>query len=516
MLRPMLRFLAAVIPACSSQADGVRFIVSFPHELRDEPATGRLVVYLIRDGSSIPIGSSPAQGPFWDDPQPLFSIDVSDLAPGAEAIVDDAAVAFPHPPSQLPPGEYVAQAVLDMHRLDSRWWVEPGNLSSNPVRFTVSPNEETSVEITLASAVKEAPFPQRWAREEFVLRSEILSDFHGRDVYHRVGVALPQRYDPTRRHAAIYEIPGFGGDHRGVFAAGDRRDAAATGSKQRALADATIWFTLNPESPNGHTLFADSDNNGPVATALVAELIPALEERYALISRPEARLLRGHSSGGWSAVWLALNYPDTFGAAWASSPDPLDFSRFQLADAYSDNFYVRHGRELPSYRSGGIERMTIRQENLMEEVLGPDNASGQQWDSWQAVFCPRADNGLPAALFDPRTGRIHAKVAQAASRYDVRRLIARDPARYAIIFKERIRIVVGDQDNFYLNDAVASVRQAVDAVSFLHLPEGGHGYIRILPGHDHASVLETDEVRSFTTEMYDHLARKGLIPTEER
>lgn len=473
-------------------------------------------MYLIREGSDIPVGTNPVQGPFWDDPQPLFSIAVSDLAPGAVAIVDDDAVAFPLPPSQLPPGEYTAQAVLDIHRLDSRWWVEPGNLSSSPVRFTVSPDRETSVEITLASAVKEAPFPQRWAREEFVLRSAILSDFHGRDVYHRVGVALPERYDPERRYAAIYEIPGFGGDHRSVFAAGDRRDKAAPGSPERELADNTIWFTLNPESPNGHTFFADSDNNGPVATALIEELIPALEAKYALVPQPAARLLRGHSSGGWSAVWLALNYPDTFGAAWASSPDPLDFARFQLADIYSDNMYARNGREIPSYRSQGLERMTIRQENLMEEVLGPHNSSGQQWDSWQAVFCPRADNGLLAPLFDARTGALNADVARAASRYDIRRLIENDPGRHALTFKERIRLIVGDQDDFYLHEAVASVKETVDAVSFLHLPEGGHGYIRILPGHDHGSILATDEARNFTNEMHEHLVRNGLIRTEGR
>ena len=32
-------------------------------------------------------------------------------------------------------------------------------------------------------------------------------------------------------------------------------------------------------------------------------------------------------------LWLATEYPHIFGAAWASSPDPVDFRRFQLVSA---------------------------------------------------------------------------------------------------------------------------------------------------------------------------------------
>ena len=116
------------------------FRVQLEATARAEPASGRLIVLLVREGSKVPPESEPVEGPFWDDPQPLFGIDVK-LAPGGEARVDDAADAFPVKPSALAPGTYRAQARFDIQRADSSWRREPGNLWSDAVSFTVgAPN----------------------------------------------------------------------------------------------------------------------------------------------------------------------------------------------------------------------------------------------------------------------------------------------------------------------------------------------------------------------------------------
>src|SRR5207237_5249903 len=94
-------------------------------------------------------------------------------------------------------------------------------------------------------------------------------------------------------------------------------------------------IALDPESGNGHTLFANSDNNGPRGDALVEELIPALESKFHLISQKGARIVSGHSSGGWAAMWLTLQYPQTFGACFAVSPDPVDFHCLERIDIYN-------------------------------------------------------------------------------------------------------------------------------------------------------------------------------------
>jgi pimeloyl-ACP methyl ester carboxylesterase len=254
-------------------------------------------------------------------------------------------------------------------------------------------------------------------------------------------------------------------------------------------------------------------------------LIPALEAKYPLVAKPEARLLRGHSSGGWSTLWLALTYPETFGATWSTSPDPVDFHKMQLADIYrGDGFYAQRMLgstaaantegsltsvfiDYPSYRAEGVPKMTIREENGMEEVLGPDNTSGQQWDSWFAVWGPRSEHGNPAALIDPRTGGINRSIAEQYRKYDVTDLLRTRPDRYAPLLKDRCRVQVGDKDSFYLNEAVALLKEELDK----HAPASGPGYIKILAGYDHGSIAMSPAFRDITKEMIEHLSAIHLV-----
>jgi pimeloyl-ACP methyl ester carboxylesterase len=296
----------------------------------------------------------------------------------------------------------------------------------------------------------------------------------------------------------VYDVPGFGGNHRDAEAADDE------------LSRHCFRIALDPEGPNGHTLFADSANNGPCGAALVRELIPALEAKYPLIPAPSARILRGHSSGGWSTLWLALTYPEVFGATWSSAPDPVDFRRLQRVDVYGqENFYTgAGGKDLPSYRKHGKEVMTIRTESRGEDVLGADNTSGQQWDSWFAVFGPRNERGHPAALFDPETGAIDRAVAEAYRKYDIGELVRRDPARFVPLFRERVRLIVGSEDSFYLNEAV----ELLDKELAKH-PRGpaGAGYVKLVPG-DHGSVFASEDMRAIPAEMLQHLRKAGHVP----
>ncbi len=512
----MLAALLAV-PAAFALAGPPTLTVSFDAAVRAEPATGRLVVYLIKDGAAVG-GADPADAPFFDDPQPMFGMDVKDLAPGAAAAIDGNATSFPAPWSALPAGRYRAQAVLDVHRDNSSWRREPGNLYSAVVPFEVTAKDTPPpLAIKLTTVVEPRKTPDVPGVEVFEVRSALLSDFHGRDVSLRAGVMRPGGFDPTQRYAAVYEVPGFGGDYTGAFQRfHPYRARLPEGSPWLPLRQNAFWIVLDPESPNGHTLFADSANNGPWGRALTEELIPALERKYPLIADPKARLLRGHSSGGWSTIWLAITYPETFGACWSSSPDPVDFRRMQLCDIYGSNVYTHQNgpgaqEDIPSYRSEGKARMSVRQENLMEEVIGPDNTSGQQWDSWFAVFGPRNDRGNPAALFDPVIGVIDKGVAEQYRKYDITDLMKREPGKYALLFQERIRLVVGTEDNYYLNEAVALLQDEVDNTQFLHLPEGGHGKVLIVPGRDHGTIFGTPEIQNIPAEMVEHLRRAGLM-----
>ena len=527
MHQPLTCATLGLLASGAASAAPPALSVGFDAAVRNEPATGRLVVYLIREGARLGPQAQPADGPFWHDQQPMFGVDLKDLAPNTAVVIDDNATSFPDVYSRLAPGTYRVQAVLDLHRDNSDWREEQGNLYSDVRSLTVEPGaaRPDPVRIILRRAVEPREWPAVPGVERFEMRSALLSDFHGRDVMLRAGVVLPTALEPDRRYPAVYEVPGFGGDARGALGTAQARPRIPAGTPAAALAAAAFWITLDPESGNGHTLFADSANNGPWGRALTEELIPALEAKYPLAASPDARLLRGHSSGGWSTLWLAITYPDTFGAAWPSSPDPVDFRRLQLPDIYKQkNIFTRLDiddfptpplttdlPQIPAYRMNSTPVMTTRQENLMEQVLGVDNTSGQQWDSWFAVFGPRNEGGNPAALFDPVTGRIDHAIAEQYRKYDIADLVRRDPGRLAPIFRERIRLVVGEQDNFYLNEAVALLKADLDAIPMDG--QTGPGYIKIVQGKDHGSVFGTPEVQSFPAEMLAHLSAHGLAGT---
>lgn len=518
-----MRLIPAVGIALAAAAAPAAIVidVTLDPSARTEPATGRLVVFLIGEDSTLfeVERIEPTHGPFFGDPQPMYGIDVERLAPGGTVAVGDTATAFPHPLSELPPGRYKAQALLDVGAYSSQPRAEPGNILSEVATLTIAPDAgEHRLALTLDRVVPPRSFPRTDAIRELSIRSDLLSAYHGRDVDLRAAVVLPMEHDRTRRYPAVYVIPGFGGDHRAALREQRSRHRPMS-ADARTLRESAFFVYLDPESANGHHLFADSACNGPVAEALLTELIPAVERRYRLIAEPEARLLAGHSSGGWSALWLALQHPETFAGCWSSAPDPIDFRAFQRTNIYADDsMYIiedpASGRvvEQPAMMRGGEVTMTVRQENRMEEVLGPRNASAQQWDGWLAVFAPRSADGRPVDLFDPETGVIDPAVAAAWRAYDVGHLLRTDPGRYVPLLRERVRLVVGEADGFDLDDAVRLVAASLEELDPDPSP-AAPGFIRIMPGHTHPSIAGLAWRELWPGDMVRHLRRHGMVPT---
>src|SRR5690606_29624520 len=131
---------------------------------------------------------------------------------------------------------------------------------------------------------------------------------------------------------------------------------------------------LDPSCPLGHHVFADSENNGPVGEALITELIPEFDRQFRSIPQSDARFLTGHSSGGWSTLWLQITYPDVFGGVWSTAPDPVDFRDFQRINIYrpGENMYVdAQGGRRPLARVNGRTALWYDDFDWMEHVLGP-------------------------------------------------------------------------------------------------------------------------------------------------
>jgi len=546
--------------------------------------SGRLIVSLIAPGNKLPPGTEPNDAPFWFDFQPMFARDVVDCQPGdifpLSGEWDHNKEAF----DDLPPGEYIVAARLITSRTSSSWKESAGNWSSAPVKFIVPPKAAADKAGSTAGVgtilmLDKPTAPKDWKPPEGVriveVRSALLSDYLGREVVLRAAVVPPIGLDAAAagppqpaanapglapaiaaRYAAVYEVPGFGGRHTGAAGVARARKALASSadvsSPEYKLASSTFWITLDPESPNGHTLFADSANNGPCGRALISELIPAIEAQFPIDGRPPARLLRGHSSGGWSTLWLGLKYPEVFGAVWSSSPDPVDFQRMQSVDIYTQaNMYrvpadpspgelaaekridaspgalgpaiSSPARDITSFRKDGKPVMSVRQESQGEDMLGANNTSGQQWDSWFASWGPRAaPAGLtgqphPAALFDPTTGTLDRTIAEQYRKYDIGHLLRTEPAKYGPLFHSNIRLVVGDADEFFLNEAVDLLKAdlaKVSPASALPQPAVEYpGYITIVPGATHGSVFGSDAVKAFPKQMVEHLSKFALART---
>lgn len=510
---------------------------------------GRLILFFVPDTTRW-AGVAPLEAPFFDRLQPVASIAVGESATGSTLAFDEsAATGFGGPLAELG-GAWVVQAVLDTD-FTARGHLGPGNLVSEPTRIDLDPTRVDEVRLELTrripavdgagvagdtGAVDGRPGDGRpgdappgaagvstsrnlvWIER----RSPLLSKHFGRDFALRAGVVLPFGYHdlgfPRRMWPTIYVIGGFGATHRAALAS-----AEALGAPEaRAAIPQAVWVFLDTETAWGHHGFCDSETNGPVGRALVEEFVPFLEERFRLIATPDARIVTGHSSGGWTALHLALTYDSVFGACFASAPDPVDFSAFQRTDLYRDAslFLAGDGSQTPSYRAplGPAEDrvlMTVRDEIATEHALDPNGRSGQQWAAWDAMWSPyEPARGAPRRLCDPLTGAIDPVTVERWSQHDIARQFERDPARIGRLFATRIRLLCGTRDSFYLDAAVARLKARIEAWRAEERARGepppeGPGSIELLEGLTHDTLHPAAQLR-FHRGMVEHLRAHGL------
>jgi S-formylglutathione hydrolase FrmB len=476
-------------PAPTTQK-GLTFELRVPSSLPVAPRDGRLLVVIARRTNPEPRVMLGDAEFFSADSPPVLGLDAMGFGPGSVARVDGSATTFPIGElSRLARGEYVVQAVFhanrDLNRPDA-----PGNLYSNPVRMSLDPARGGNFPLELSNIIPpDEPPPDTDFVKYIKLKSELLSQFHGRPMYLRAAVILPRDFDrePERRYPLRVHIGGYGTR----YTAAGRMMIPRSFFRRAWLDDKAprmLLLHLDGAGPYGDPYQVNSDNNGPYGDALTRELIPYVEKRFRGIGEGYARFTDGASTGGWVSFALQVFYPDFFNGCWSHAPDPVDFRAYELIDIYDDeNAYVnRHGFERPSARDiSGEVRYTVRHECQLENVLGRGSrwwVSGKDWCAWNAVFGPRGGDGLPKPLWDGRTGVIDHSVCEHWKRYDLRLVLEENWAMLGPKLRGKLHIWVGDADDYFLNNAVhlldRSLRdlQPASDGKITYGPRGGHGY----------------------------------------
>ncbi|MGH7728816.1 MAG: alpha/beta hydrolase-fold protein [Vulcanimicrobiaceae bacterium] len=304
------------------------------------------------------------------------------------------------------------------------------------------------------------------------MQSRVLSQFWGRPVSIDAHVLLPDSYykQPQRFYPIIYWIPGFGGT------SDVRLDQELEWQRpMRRLHSEFILVVMDGMFHGGHQEFADSANNGPWGTALTTEFIPQTEEHFRAIATPQTRFVAGHSSGGWSALWLQITYPDLFGGEWSLSPDPVDFRNFtgpDLTRVPPQNFFKDP--------SGGA--YWLDDQPLRTFVVGP-GWERLQYDSFDAVFSPRGTGGRPEPLFNRRTGAIDPQVATYwEDHYDIARILRDDWPTLGPKLQGKPHIIVGTRDQFDLEPPVVLLQKELAQL-------GSDAEIDLVPGANHFTVF---------------------------
>lgn len=453
------------------------FHLSFDSAIRDKPFTGRVYLFFSRSNPD------PRTGPNWFSPDPFLAKDVTNWQPNSPlpiSLNDPDALIFK---GEHFPRSFAGHHVQAVARFDP-WQREIGTGPGNGYSQTITIEETTQpLQLSIDSLVQERPFAEtRWGKL-FQVPSKQLTSFHDREVSLRATVRLPASYydHPSRRYPVIYTIPGFGGDHRKI---GPNRYLDPVQNPTPETNPEGIEFIrvlLDPNCPLGHHVFADSANNGPVGAAFTQEFIPALDQEFRTIPHPTARFVAGHSSGGWSSLWLQITYPRLFGGVWSTAPDPVDFQDFQNINIYEPNTSMwvdSQGNLRPLAQQNGQPIVWYRDFDMMEQVLGP----GGQLHSFDAVFSPRHENGQPAPLWDRKTGLIDPTIAQEWRKYDIRHILETNWPTLSPHLAGKLHVFMGDADTFYLAGATRNLKK-----SLAKLESDAH--IEIFPGRDHSNLL---------------------------
>jgi hypothetical protein len=482
--------VAAAAPSARAPAQGLRFEFSFPRGMSAAPLDGRLFLLVSTKEKPEPRFAVDDQ----PDTQQMFAMDVNGWAPETKITMDGTALGYPVDSiAQIPPGDYTVQGLLNtyetFHRADGatvklpmdrgegqQWNLKPGNLLSTPRSVHVDSAGGGAIQIELGSKIPPVNPPEDTKYVKHIhMQSALLTKFWGRPMELGAIVMLPAGWETHPK--AHYPLLVWHGHFQEDFAwpdhppgdelRGPRRAAMETRYKlyqdwSEGRLPKMIVVIIQHANPYYDDSYAvDSANVGPYGSAIMKELIPAVEKQFRGIGQGWARTLLGGSTGGWEALASQVFYPDDFNGAWCMCPDPVDFRAYQIVNLYDDKNalwiegpWSRVPRPAVREVDGSVVT-TMDRENRRELVLGTHGRSTEQFNIWQAVFSPLGEDGYPREIWNPATGEIDHQVAQYwREHYDLHNIMERDWKTLGPKLVGKLHIRVGTRDTYYLDNAV--------------------------------------------------------------
>jgi Putative esterase len=476
------------------------------------PRDGRALLLLSTDDTAEPrFQIRPSVGSMQ-----VFGVDFEGLAAGGSVVIDEAAVGWPvRRWADLPAGDYWVQGLVNRYERfelasghsvllppdrgeGQHWNLKPGNPYSTPQRLRIDPAGDGRIEIVLDRVIEpiEPPSDTKYVRH-IRMKSALLTEFWGRDVYLGAHVLVPEGFDehPEARYPLMIFHGHFPDDFGGFrteppdpelpceYSERFHVDCYNRIQQEEAYAFFQEWTApgfpryLALEIQHANPYYDDSyavnsENLGPYGDAITRELVPFIERQFRGLGESWARFLYGGSTGGWEALAAQVLYPDDYNGCFAACPDPIDFRAYMTANIYEDaNAYRQTGPfgsvERPGHRNWlGHVDATIGDFNHYELALGTKNRSGDQFDIWEAVYSPQGEDGYPRRLWDKESGEIDSEVAAFwRDNYDLGHILRRDWQTLGPKLAGKIHIYCGDMDNYYLNDAVYLVEEFLEGTT---------------------------------------------------
>lgn len=292
-----------------------------------------------------------------------------------------------------------------------------------------------------------------------VLKGNPLGDPRRREV----PVYLPPSYGRGRRPPVILYLPGFGGTGRGAVNhdpwkenVAERFDRLISEGRSREA----VLVVVDGFTAYGGSQYLNSSATGRYEDHVVGELLPFIEDKFAVGGSPASRALLGKSSGGFGALTLGMRHPDVFGHVAAHSADmgfdaSLHVDLLKLCAALS--------------RFGGSPERFVREFRASRDKAGFDH-SAINAVAMAACYSPnpRAPLGFDLPV-DPRTG---ARIDAVWRRWE-----AWDPlhaCRRRAAGLKRLRTLwfdAGTRDEFYLHLGARRLSAELKRLGVKHVHE---------------------------------------------